>query len=150
VLRGLLPALLQEARTFLEPHLDDSDVTGLYLQLHRDQEAGADNAALRQDLRTLLDKAAPGLGGGGGEETVLLGVPAGPAGQEFRKLARQLLASSDARETVTEDEIVLYREQSGLRLDDLEQFGPVGREAYRKVFTHEHLTPHSRMDITDW
>jgi hypothetical protein len=38
VLRGLLPVLLQEVRKFLEPRLDASDVTQLYLEQHQAQQ----------------------------------------------------------------------------------------------------------------
>ncbi len=152
VLRGLLPLLLQEARTFLEPHLDASDVTKLYLEQHEAAE-GQDcltSDTLRQDLRALFEKAAPAPCLSQARETVLLGVPAGAAGQEFCALAREALAIPNAEKVATDDEIILYREQNHLTLADLEQLGPVGQEAYRKVFTQEYLTPHSRTDITDW
>ncbi len=152
VLRTLAPMLLQEARTFLEPHLDGSDVTALYLAQHESPTDGADPTAdpLRKELLSGYEKAAPApRGSEHAAETFLLGAPASPAGQEFRGLTREALGVSAVLDAVTEDEIVLYRERA-LALTDLEQLGPVGQEAYRRALAQDQFTPHARIDIRDW
>jgi hypothetical protein len=102
-------------------------------------------------LLNVYGKAAPALRGTfSSPETFILGVPAGAAGQEFRDLARQALAVPRLVDAVSADEIIFYREYQNLTLAELEQFGPAAQEAYRKLLAQDHLTPHSRVDITDW
>jgi serine/threonine protein kinase len=153
VLRTLAPAMLDEVRAFLEPRLAGADVAEVYLEQHQATEPADGSATdmLRQDLMTAHGKAAPELRGSFScPETFVLGVPAGSGGQELRDLAREALAVRSQVDAVTDDEIVFYREYQNLSLAELEQFGQAAQEAYRKLLAQDYLTPHSRVDITNW
>jgi hypothetical protein len=153
VLRTLAPAMLEEARGFLGPRLTATDVAETYLEQHARTESPDTTATdvLRQDLLTAYNRSAPELRGTfSAAETFVLSVPPGSAGQEFRDLTRHALAVPRMTEAVAPDEILFYREYQGLALGELEQAGPAAREAYRKLLGQEYMTPHSRVDITDW
>jgi hypothetical protein len=150
VLRNLAPAMLLETQDFLGSRLAAADVVEMYLRQHKAHEADLPSVldTLRQDLGGIFNKAAPALGGmAASGEIVLMGVPAGPGGDEFRELARQALSTVRAQETESPDEIVYYREQVYPHLPTLEQLGPLGEDAYRKLSSQEHFTLHSRIDI---
>ena len=84
-------------------------------------------------------------------ETFVLGVPPGSGGQEFRDLTKQVPNIPRMVEAAAPpEEILFYREYNNLSLAELEQAGPAAREAYRKLLAQEYLTPHSRVDITEW
>jgi hypothetical protein len=154
VLRTLAPAMLQESKGFLEPRLAATDVAETFLEQQQTAPpaGGSDTERLRQDLLNAYRKAAPELRGKfTPAETFVLSVPAGSGGQEFRDLTRQVPGVPrmvDA--TAPPDEITFYREYNQLSLAELEQYGPAAQEAYRKLLAQEYLTPHSRVDITEW
>ena len=153
VLRTLAPAMLEEARGFLGPRLAATDVAETYLEQHGAAESadGTATDVLRQDLLTAYNKAAPELRGTfSAAEIFVLSVPPGHGGQEFRDLTRQALGVPRVVDALGADEIIFYREYQGLSLGELEQAGPAAREAYRKLLAQEALSPHSRVDITDW
>jgi hypothetical protein len=81
-------------------------------------------------------------------ELCVLATPPGPDGDRFRELAREGLANVEFHAAPSNDDILLYRELSYLPLQELEQLGPAGQEAYRQMIAMESFTPHSRCDIS--
>jgi hypothetical protein len=74
-------------------------------------------------------------------------VPPGPAGSRFRDLARRTLPDVPLVTVMGGDDILFYREATAVPFDDLQQLGPIAREAYDQLKRREHFTPHSRTDI---
>jgi hypothetical protein len=142
LLRTLAPALLQETEGFLDGRLAAADVAETYLAQH-------DEA----DLARVFEEAAPELGGAAAaRELCILAAPPGVAETTLRQLLKEQVDERadpmELRPAVSDpDEILLYRERP-LRLNDLEQLGPLGQEAYRQMSAGDHFTPHSRCDVS--
>ncbi len=147
LLKNLEAAMQREAEAFVAARLTTTNVVDMYLaQQGSEEEAQA-------DLVDALDEAAPDLAdarASRNSEIQVLVVPAGPAGEKLAELARTSLPKVTLLTDPHSDDIVFYREVPQVELSKLEQLGPVGYEAYRQMAAVEHLTPHSRNDITEW
>ncbi len=151
VLKTLAPAMLQEARAFLEPALASADVAEQYLEQFAETAEGSATEALQRDLKEVHAKAAPELRGlASPNELFILSVPPGSGGKEFRELARQALGVPRLTDALSPDEIIFYREYQLSSLAELEPLGPAAQEAYQKVLAQEYLTPHTRIDVAAW
>jgi serine/threonine protein kinase len=147
LLVNLREAMQREAEAFVDARLAGLNVAEMYLEQNGDQEEAHD------DLDAVYEDAAPELTGARSvsrDEICIVTAPPGPAGERFRELARSALADVDFVAAVGTHDIVFYREVPHVRLEDLEQLGPLGYEAYRQIVTMKNLTPHSRMDINEW
>jgi hypothetical protein len=145
ILRDVEVALLEVAANYAAGLLPPRDVAGLFLEQHVD----ADDAAAQ--IADCVNEAAPELTPGGrrasGAVQCVLTVPPGPDGDRFAELAREALTEAEVSVVRAGEDIVFYRELSGLPLTDLEQFGSVGQDAYRQMSAAEGFTPHSRVDV---
>jgi hypothetical protein len=150
LLKNLETAMMQEAIGFVESRLTVTDVAEMFLAQYADEEQA------RNEIIAAFDEASPEriVASKGARSSpakmCLLAVPPGPAGERFRKLAHQALPEEEIADAVSTDDIIFYREWPHLPLTDLEQFGPVGREAYLQMTSVEHFTPHTRIDISRW
>src|SRR6266550_4442499 len=81
-------------------------------------------------------------------ERVVVGVPAGESGDTLRLLVQRNLGETDLVLTGSEEELILFREWSGLRLAAVDPLGPAGQEAYQCLLATENYTPHSRLDVS--
>lgn len=108
--------------------------------------------AVRADLATAFEEAAPPLGGRRplAPEIRLLIVPADPAGEELARLAKNAIGDVEALTAPGADDVFFYREQSRLPLADLPQLGLLAEEAYRHLASTGAFTPHTRMDVPRW
>ena len=142
MLRNVETAMQQEAEAAVKGTLAWSDATELFLEQHPDEtEAQAAIAAA-------FEEAVGELSGGEGvRELCVLSVPAGPAGDRFRELAKEALPNVDLVHVTGGDDVVFYREAVGLPVARLPQLGSAGREAYQRLSSVEHFTPHSRADV---
>jgi hypothetical protein len=144
LVKNLGEAMLHEAESFARRRLSDDDPVAMYLgQFTSDDD-------VRGDLAGAFDEAAPRITGpeGTAPEISVVSVPESPYQERLLGLARQVLGG--VVPAVSADDILVYREQACPSLSRLEHLGPHGREAYEQMFNGEHLTPHSRIDITDW
>jgi len=82
-----------------------------------------------------------------GSEVFILVIPSGPAGGRFRELVRRVLRDVPLLSVAGGDDILFYREAAQVPFADLEQLGPIAREAYAQLIRREHFTPHARADI---
>jgi serine/threonine protein kinase len=142
-----MQAVMQaEAERALNEKLAGIDVAELFFQQYpEDASSGAQLSLSFENARpTLCDRRS-----GGTTSFSVLGVPRGGAGDRVRQLCIRLLGR-DSVVTVPSDDVSIYREQSFLKLDDLEQLGPLAQEAYRQMQGTEHFTPHTRLDIQEW
>ncbi len=145
VLKDVEAALLEIAEAFAADHQSERNVAEMFLEQHPDAQA-------EEEVANCFDKAAPAIRRPRGTpEVCVLTAPPGPSGDHFRELVRQAAPGGELYAVPTDvstgDEIVLYRELTSLSLTDLEQLGPVGREAYARMTSAENYTPHSRTDI---
>jgi serine/threonine protein kinase len=106
----------------------------------------ADPQAAHRAAAEAYDEAGPTLAEKAGTEIGLLAAPAGPAGDEFRRITAEAVPGEELEPADSPDEIVFYRERAGLALTDLPQFGPVAKAAYEAERDGEHA-PHSRGDV---
>ncbi len=79
----------------------------------------------------------------------MLGISRGPAGDRIRELYVQQLGKNGFV-AVPSDDVSVYRENSFIKITDLEQLGPLAQQAYRQMMAVEHFTPHVRADIQTW
>jgi hypothetical protein len=146
-LRTLEAALLREAEEFMGARLAATDVAEMYVAQHADEEQ------LCRDLTAVFEEAGPKLTGRRASQQTEVSIfvaPSTAAGERLRALAEEALSDTNLASIHGKDDIVFYREIPQLLLSELEQLGPLGYEAYRQLAGFEHLSPHSRCDITEW
>jgi hypothetical protein len=145
-LKELEQALNRLAIDFVSQRLTNTKVAENYLaQYEKDDQ-------VRDDLANMYAEAAPRLSGPRPQATeiTVLAAPDGQAGSKIRLQARRAVADADLIETVSDDDIVFYRERTQMILGELDQLGPLAYEAYQQVGLVDHFTPHSRTDIAQW
>jgi serine/threonine protein kinase len=106
----------------------------------------ADPQAAQRAATEAFDEAEPMLAQRAGTEIGVLAAPAGAAGDEFRRIVAEAIPDVELEPADSPDEVVFYRERSGLELTDLPQFGPLAKAAYDAHRDGEHV-PHARGDI---
>jgi serine/threonine protein kinase len=149
VIAALMPALIQEAESFLEPRLEGADVAGMYLA--RYPEGAEGDVRLEEDLRTAHDKAAPSLASVPPERQVcLIAIPHGPAGDRLRRLAAAALPRARLITGTCDDQVLIFRAYERLDPADIDQFGAHGKGAYRARIAREPWALHSRGDVQAW
>jgi hypothetical protein len=113
------------------------------------QHFGADAQAAHRAVAHAYDEAEPELAAARaakGAALSLLAVPATPAGARVRALAEATLAGVELRPAAGGDDVVFYRELSGLTVADLPQMGPPARDAYQAHLDGDQ-PPHARRDV---
>ena len=144
LLKNVESAMVQTAEEFAASQLADTNAAEMFFEQFPDAEQA------EEEVNDLFEKARPGLPAVPTQRASginVLAVPPGPAGEAFRELAGRLLPELELQETVSADDILLYRERTHVRLSDLEQLGPVAQEAYRQMNAADNFTPHSRADV---
>ena len=134
--------LLREAERFLDGRVDARTAAEVFLAAYP-TAVGAERAITGRFAAAALPLVS------GGQCAVLI-VPHGPAGEKIAEQARCIFPTAVPRFTSARDEIIFYRDRSGLLLTDLEQFSPEAREAYEAMFDDESLSPHNRLDVPEW
>jgi hypothetical protein len=145
LVNNLEAAMRQEVEAFVASCPIGTDVAETFLQQYPDEAIAA------HELATAFDEAAPELGGSQSTSRAgvcILAVPPGPAGEKIVAQAGRALNGSTLTPAASPDDILFYRESGPIDAADLEVFGPTGHDAYRQMTQVDHLTPHSRIDIT--
>jgi serine/threonine protein kinase len=145
-LKSVENLLLAHAEEFISERMAGTNVVDVYLSRH------SDPAVARDAMRRAFEAAAPAVADGdvpsdGGQ--TLIGVPAGQA-ERLRPLAAAAVPAARLVEIPTSDDLVCYREAPRSPEQVAELLGPDAEDAYRQVLDSEHVTPHSRIDITQW
>jgi hypothetical protein len=138
----LADLLREQAERFLAERSGGESAAAVFSHFAADPQAAHRAAA------EAYDEADPTLAPRTGREFDLLAVPAGPAGDEFRRIATEAVPEADLETAESPDEVVFYRERAGIALTQLPQLGPIAKEVFEKQLDGEHI-PHSRGDI-DW
>ncbi|MBL8798758.1 MAG: protein kinase [Planctomycetia bacterium] len=147
LLRDLETAMQQELETFVAGRLGSSNAVETFLgQYPQDKTA-------RQEIAAAHQEAAPSLtvepNAPSNELTVVV-VPTDAASDKFCEQARQALPQAELTRGPKGDDILFFRERLGLRVTDLPQTGAAAHEAYVQMTKMEHMSPHTRSDVTDW
>lgn len=155
LLRNLVPQMLWETQCFVQAKQETADAVKLYIDKYRQEaESGAlelNEAALSQALLAAYDEAEPKLLGSTDEDSLcIVATPDSPETEELRRLARQALPRTRVQHAQSVDEIIVYRERLHPTLASLKQLTRTTRPAYEQMTRHEHMSPHSRLDISNW
>jgi hypothetical protein len=154
ILRNLVPHMLWETQCFLQTRVESADAVRLFLNAFRQTADGGpalNDTAVAEALLAAYEAAHPGQLGGTDEDSLcILAHPASVEGDDLERIARQTLPRTRVQFAQSVDEIVIYREQLYASLAALKQIARTAKPAYERVANHENLTPHSRLDITDW
>jgi hypothetical protein len=148
ILKDVEASMLQVASDYAAELLPQTSVADLFLEQHPNAEEA------EGELARYFDEAAPELSEGrsprGGppvRELVLLAAPEGPSSERLQALVATALPAVEVQPAGSAADVLLYRERVNLPLADLDQLGPVARDAYRQMTATENFTPHSRCDI---
>jgi hypothetical protein len=146
MLKNVEIALEQEVARATEQRINATDVAALFLEVFPTAEEATNK------LTAAFDEAAPDMPGTRSNslcsELCVLCVPATPAGEQLKALARQALPDVPWIFVEGGAEIIVYRESAQTPLAELAQLGPVAQEAYRQMSAVEHFTPHCRLDVS--
>jgi hypothetical protein len=147
VLKPMETALLGEVAAFLETRLADTTVEAAIRSRH------ASDAEATDSLRQAFDRAAAPLKPhtpSPENEINLAVLPRSFEASSLRDQLRQAVPQATWIPSPSDDELLFYREVSHVHIHELEQMGPLGKEAYQQMAAVPHLTPHNRTDILDW
>jgi len=140
-----LKAILEEqGMGFLGRRLESANPAKVFFR-YRDQVQIA-----QREIQHAYDESFPELSPTRSRENTqvcVLGVPPDESGELFRQLARDVLTDEDLVIANCADEIVFYREQRYISIQDLPQMTPQAREAYEHSMGADQLSPHSRGDV---
>lgn len=148
LVENLRHAMRQQAEAFAGGRLVGTSVVEMFLN----QLGGDENRAMHTIENGFAD-AVPELIGSDArpeDEVRVLSLPLGPTAEQFRGLVERALPDGRLEITESPDDIVIYREQPHVPLNQLKVLGPVGQEAYRQMSGSEHFPPHTRTDIPEW
>jgi hypothetical protein len=141
-------SLGEVATVFVEEKLGATDVAQLFLgQKDEPEDVGEELLTCFEEAAPDPSATSPGASRPIGER-VVVGVPAGESADTLRVLVQRKLGETDLVVTGSEEDLILFREWSGLRLADVDPLGPAGQEAYQCLLETENYTPHSRADVS--
>jgi hypothetical protein len=153
-LKDVEAAMLETAGAFVAECVGETDVAAMFFAQHPDEVKAAGAVAGFFDIAApapLGKQTAPDAEPTRAPEVCVLAAPPGEAGGRFRVLARAALPGLEMHDAAggpnAASDIVLYREVAGLPLAELEQLGPVGRDAYGQMTNTDNFTPHTRLDV---
>jgi hypothetical protein len=145
ILKKVETLMLETATEFAGAYLAEVEVTDMYLSQFSDNDAD-----LANDLARCFAEAVPPLAPDGEDPAAgfhVLAAPGGPTADQLRDFLREALPGTKVHTADSDDDIVMYRECPILSLADLEQYGPVGRDAYCLMKATDNFTPHTRIDL---
>ncbi len=142
----LLKVVREQTRAYLDHRLGEVDLAGM-LFTHFGAKSKASGG-----LQQAFEDAAPKLIGNGPWSlrgiNVFVG-PTGDGGDPIRDIAADALPDGTIDAT-THDEVVIYREYPEIPLVAVSQLGPMWSNAYRAAPELQQVTPHTRLDVTQW
>ncbi|GIW79106.1 MAG: hypothetical protein KatS3mg105_0913 [Gemmatales bacterium] len=147
LLKNLEQAMLSEANAFAASLLTGVDVIEMFLNRYPKEEDA------KRRIAKAFDAAAPALLGpehSSRTEVCILGTPPSSQEEKFRELACRAIPEADLIPTQSPEDIVFYREEAHLKLEQLQNFGSIAQDAYFMAPNTESFTPHTRLDIDEW
>ncbi len=151
MVRTLAPALLQEAESFLGARLHGTSVAQMYLSRKRASQHESTDPMIVADLEQCLHDATPGIGlPNDGNEVRIISFPNDNSGAQLQQLMQRRPGPLKTLLCERHEEIIFYRELINLQWNDLEQFGPIAREAYERRNVADPSALHTREDVFEW
>jgi hypothetical protein len=145
MLKNVEIALEEDVAHATEQRINTTDAAALFFEVFPNDKQ------VEGQLTAAFNEAAPDLPGirssSDRAELCLLTVPATPAGERLKALARQALPDVPWVFAQGGDEIIVYRETPQRPLAELAQLDQAALDAYHQMTAVEHFTPHSRIDI---
>jgi hypothetical protein len=148
ILRQIGQAVTAEVEQYLNQVLPVPDVADLILGGRE-----ADDSALANELLGTFEEAQPTLLDRCpryDRELTVATVPDSDAGRQLAAALQGVVGDMTPVHSSDPEEVVIYREATGLGLAHLPQMGQLGRTAYETAQSIEHFTCHARQDITKW
>ncbi|MFM7151116.1 MAG: tubulin-like doman-containing protein [Gemmataceae bacterium] len=148
ILRDVKDSMMSLSQEFVKETLSQDSVCAMFLSEF------SDPAAAREEIQTAFKDASPDPPldpsqaiQAGAEQRCILILTEDDDGKTFQQLFRQALPGVDFKPSPSNDDIVILRELDNLPVEQVEQMGPVGLNAYLQMSSAENLTPHSRSDV---
>jgi serine/threonine protein kinase len=146
--RNLAPQLIDEGTRFLESRLEIMTTAQILLAKY---DAEPDDSGLDRELRDAFTIAAPTSGRAHPDKEIsILSVFADEAGRTIAERVKQLLPEIRTVFSDRPEELVFFREFEKISLRDLEQLGPIAREAYHQRCGSDPTLLHTREDVGEW
>jgi serine/threonine protein kinase len=146
--RNLAPIMLQNAQTFLKERLHGASVADMYLAQQRSRYSGNTDELIMDDLERCLDEATPTVGRlSNSRDVPLVTLPNDAFGEELQAMATHRGLAATIRLSNRSDEIVFFQQATGIQWHELEQLGPIARDAYMQRGQTDPAALHSRNDI---
>jgi serine/threonine protein kinase len=147
MVRALAPVMVQEASAYLDQRFPPPNVVDLL----RSPDNPDEPPNLEEVVQSLYDEAVPeGKPADADRQISLAALPNDEAGEPLAAAVTAALPHTTIVPSDRCEEIVFLREQFLHNLNELEQMGPVAREAYRQRLAQDPSSLHSREDIPDW
>jgi serine/threonine protein kinase len=146
MLGNLQTIVTEQSRQFLSAKLGEVSVAGMFFA--RYPEARTATLALKK----AYDEAAPpGVSPTlAVAEACILGVPSLEQSNDFHQIMAHITGEDEIELAVSQDEIVVHREQTRLPLTSVPQSGPLAEDAYTAAQGGGQNPPHSRIDVGQW
>ncbi|QDU18874.1 tubulin-like doman-containing protein [Urbifossiella limnaea] len=144
---GVVAAVREEARSYLDARLGDVDMGAMFAERFRSRQSA--EAAVGHAFA----EAEPEWVGGGpwtGTEVTVLAVPDGVAGAPVRELAARAIPVAGLPTADSRDDVTIYREYPAVPLSAVPHLGPAGSTAYQNLPESNQCSLHSRLDVTAW
>jgi hypothetical protein len=144
LLKNVEEAMLETAEAFAAARLPWSDVAQMFFEKYAEEDHAL------AEVECFYGEASPELAprkAAKSAELCVLATPPGEDSERFRNLFHEAMPNVEFHPADSSDDILIYREQSYLPLQELEQLGPAGLEAYQQMSAMDKFTPHSRCDI---
>ncbi|HYH69386.1 MAG TPA: tubulin-like doman-containing protein [Urbifossiella sp.] len=144
---GVVAAVREEARAYLDARLGDVDMGAMFAERFRSRQSA--EAAVGHAFA----EAEPEWVGGGpwtGTEVTVLAAPDGVAGSAVRELAARAIPIAGLPTATSRDDVTIYREYPAVPLSAVPHLGPAGSTAYQNLPDANQCSLHSRLDVTVW
>jgi hypothetical protein len=144
---GVVAALREEARSYLDGRLGEVDLGVMFAERFRSRQLA--EAAVGQAF-TDAEPDWVGSGPWSREEVVVLGAPGGISGQPVRELAQRALPVAGLATAESRDDVIIFREYPRIPLAAVPHLGPAGSTAYQNLPEANQCSLHARLDVTRW
>ena len=144
---GVVAALYEEARAYLDTRLGEVDLAAMFGERFRSQHAA------QQAVGQAFAECEPAWVGAGpwcATEVVVVSAPPGTGGEPIRELARRAIPVAGLPLADSRDDMTVYREYPSVPLSVVPQLGPAAATAYESLPEVNQCSLHSRLDITRW
>ncbi len=136
----------EQARSFLGSRLGNMNVASMFFsRFHGSDSALRAVRQIHEDAAPLMRTHRPVV-----QEICILAGPEGDKGTAIQQVVRQSLPGKPIDYSVSNEEVLIYREWPRYPLNAVPQLGPMAEEAYNHARQSAQASPHARTDINNW